>query len=182
MEIAQPWTSNTNALIAGIRNRNVTANEGSRINGTALFDAIYRTCLNDFGHIDNAAGGNFILLFSDGEDNASRASLRQAVDMCQRANTAIYAFHTRPKPNFTGGETLAELASESGGRLYYDDDTEEEINNDLGAIEADLRNQYRLVYKPAELKRDGSFHRVELNEPERVDRITIRSGYYAPTR
>jgi Ca-activated chloride channel family protein len=30
------------------------------------------------------------------------------------------------------------------------------------------------------LKHDGSFHRVELKAPERVDSIIVRSGYYAP--
>ena len=47
-------------------------------------------------------------------------------------------------------------------------------------VEADLRNQYRLVYRPADLKHDGSFHRIALIPPPRVDHLTIRSGYYAP--
>jgi Ca-activated chloride channel family protein len=77
---------------------------------------------------------------------------------------------------------LAELAAQTGGRVFFDDDSEEIIDNDLHTIEADLRNQYRLVYKPAELKRDGSYHRIELKGPERVDSIVVRSGYYAPGR
>jgi Ca-activated chloride channel homolog len=180
---AQPWTNDTFALTAGIRNRNVTAGGGVRLPGTALFDAIYRTCLSEFGHIDNASSGNFILLFSDGEDNASHTSLKLAVDMCRHTNTAIYAFRPEPKFSFsTGPKILAELAQESGGRVFYDDGSEAEIDNDLRTIEADLRNQYRLIYKPPELKHDGSFHRVELKAPERVDSITILSGYYAPMR
>ena len=52
--------------------------------------------------------GNFILLFSDGEDNASHAYLEQAVDICQHSNTAIYAFRAieiRPflRPENIGG-------------------------------------------------------------------------------
>jgi Ca-activated chloride channel homolog len=140
-------------------------------------------CLSEFGHIDNASSGNFILLFSDGEDNASHSSLKLAVDMCRRTDTAIYAFHPEPKFSLsTGPKILEELAEESGGRVFYDDGSEAEIDNDLRTIEADLRNQYRLIYKPPELKHDGSFHRVELKAPERVDSITIRSGYYAPMR
>ncbi|WP_263382750.1 hypothetical protein [Granulicella arctica] len=49
-------------------------------------------------------------------------------------------------------------------------------------MEADLRDQYRIIYKPADLKRDGSYHRIDLTGPERVDSITVRSGYYAPRR
>jgi VWFA-related protein len=179
--IAQPWTSDPSALTAGIRNRTVTAGNRSRIEGTAIFDTIYRACLNQFGHIDNAASANFILLFSDGEENAGHGSLKTAVDTCQRSHTAIYAFHPQPKPGFSDGlKTLEELASESGGRVFYNDGSEVEIEKDLRLIEADLRNQYRLIYKPPALKNDGSFHRIELKAPERVDSLTIRSGYYAP--
>jgi VWFA-related protein len=180
--IAQPWTSDTNALIAGIRYRAVTANGGSRLGGTAMFTAIYQACLNQFGRINNAASANFILLFSDGEDNASRTSFKQAIDMCRRTNTAIYPFRAESNSGFfsTGPKALAELASESGGRVFFDDDSEAKISGDLRIIEDDLRNQYRLVYKPADLKPDGSFHRIEVKAPDRVDSITIRTGYYAP--
>ena len=182
-KITQPWTSDPNALAAGIRDSRGAGGGASGSAGTtALFTAIYQACLNQFGRINNAASGNFILLFSDGEDNASRASFKDAVDMCRRANTAIYAFRAESKSSSSssGPKTLAELASESGGRVFFDDDAEAKINDDLRIIEADLRNQYRLVYKPAEWKHDGTFHRVELKAPERVDSITVRSGYYAP--
>jgi VWFA-related protein len=180
-KVAQTWTSDAGALTEGIRNHNIVTGGRSRFGGTALFDAIYRACLDQFGHIDNAASGNFILLFSDGEDNSGHTSLKLAVDMCQRTNTAIYAFRPESKFSFsTGAKTLADLASESGGRVFYDDDSEDGINNDLRMIEADLRNQYRLIYKPPELRHDGSFHRVELKTPERVGSLNIRSGYYAP--
>jgi Ca-activated chloride channel homolog len=181
-EIEQPWTSDANALTAGIRR--FTTYGPTHIRGTILFDAIYQACLNQFGHIDHANSGNFILIFSDGEDNASHASLKEAVDICQRTNTTIYAFRTDPKSSFgaEGPKILADLASESGGRVFNVEDSDAGIDNDLRTIEADLRNQYRLIYKPAELKHDGSFHHVVLKASERVDSITIRSGYYAPTR
>jgi Ca-activated chloride channel homolog len=180
-QIAQPWTNNAVALTAGIHK--FTTYGQSRIAGTAIFSAIYQACLNQFDKIDHAASGNFILLFSDGEDNASHAYLHHAVEMCQRSNTAIYAFHPEPKYGSSSGpRTLAEVTSETGGRLFHNDDSEAEIYRDLQTIEADLRNQYRLVYKPAELKRDGSFHHIELRGPARADNIIIRSGYYAPAQ
>jgi Ca-activated chloride channel family protein len=178
-EVAQPWTSSAAALTAGIRK--FTRYGESRIGTTAIFSAIYQACLNQFGRIDHSASGNFILLFSDGEVNASHADLKQAVDMCQRANTAIYAFRVDSKSSSSSGpKTLAELASETGGRVFFDDDSDIGIYNDLRTIEADLRNQYRLVYKPEELKHDGSFHRIDLLASGRADSIIVRSGYYAP--
>jgi Ca-activated chloride channel family protein len=178
-QITQPWTSDPVALSAGLRK---FVDVGGGIEGTAIFDAVYRACLNQFGHIDHLSSGNFMLLFSDGEDNVSHASLKQAIDECQRTNTAIYAFRTRPKSGFdpAGPATLLALASQTGGRVFEHDETEAGVDKALRTIEADLRNQYRLVYRPAELKQDGSFHRVELKTPERVESIMVRSGYYAP--
>lgn len=179
-KIVEPWTSDPVALTAGVRRVRVARQNSLR--GTAMFDTIYRACFFEFGKIDQAATGNFILLFSDGQDNASHTSLREVVDVCQRTHTAIYSFRAEPRPSFfTGGATtLAELAAETGGRVFHDNGSEAEIYDDLRTIEADLRNQYRLVYKPAALKHDGSFHKINLKAPERVDSITIRSGYYAP--
>ncbi|HEX3968728.1 MAG TPA: VWA domain-containing protein [Edaphobacter sp.] len=178
--IVQPWTSDPAALAAGLRR--VSRGKENPLGGTALFDAIYRTCFFEFGKIDRGATGNFILLFSDGEDNVSHLSLKEVVDACQRTNTAIYSFRAEPKESLFSGSatTLAELAAKTGGRVFHDNGSEEEIYDDLRVIEDDVRSQYWLVYKPAGLKHDGSFHRIELKAPERVDKITVRSGYYAP--
>jgi VWFA-related protein len=179
--IIQSWTSNPISLTNGIRR--VTPGRANPLGGTALFDTIFRACFNEFGKIDHSASGNFILLFSDGEDNASHTSLKEAVDVCQHSNTAIYAFRAQPKLGYSiGPKTLAELASQTGGRIFFDDDSEPTIYNDLRAIEADLRNQYRLLYNPTGLKHDGSFRRIELKAPQRVDTINIRSGYYDQAR
>ena len=179
--ITQPWTGDPAALTAGIRR--VTAGKQNPLGGTAMFDTIFRACFNQFGKIDPAASGNFILLFSDGEDNVSHSSLKEVVDICQRSNTAIFAFRAAAHAESfsTGPKTLAELAAQTGDRVFNDDDSETEIDNDLRIIEADLRNQYRLVYKPKELKHDGSFHRIEVQGSDRVGSIVIRTGYYAPT-
>jgi VWFA-related protein len=180
--VIQPWTNDSTALVAGLRK--VMAGKENPRGGTNIFDTLYRACFYEFGRIDHAASGNFILLFSDGEDNASHASLQEAVDICQRNNVAIYAFRTEADsgPFSAGPKTLADLTSETGGRVFYNDDSEARIWNDLRTIEADLRNQYHLVYKPSDLKHDGSFHRIELVTPDRVDSVRIRSGYYAPAR
>jgi Ca-activated chloride channel homolog len=179
-KMTQNWTSNPMALTAGIHQ--VVAGRENPLGGTALFDTIFRVCLYEFGKIDHAASGNFILLFSDGEDNTSHVSLEEAVDRCQRSNTAIYAFRAEPEPKLfsSGPKTLAELASQTGGRVFAHTDAEDETDADLRIIEADLRNQYRLVYNPTEIKPDGSFHRIALRGPDRVDSIAVRSGYYAP--
>ncbi len=170
--LIQPWTSNPAALTTSIH----TPTHGDPIGGTALFDALYAACRYQFGEIDPRTSGNFILLFSDGEDNASFLDLETAVDMCQRTNTAIYAF--TPDPSSPGAGDLAQLARQTGGTVFRANDPDAFV--DLRIIESNLRNQYRLVFRPANLQHNGAFHPLALETPDRVATLTIRSGYYAP--
>jgi hypothetical protein len=63
--------------------------------------------------------------------------------------------------------------------VFPADETPDAIWNDLKRIESEMRNQYRLVFTPANLKRDGAFHSIELQMPDRVDQVEVRSGYFA---
>ncbi len=175
-KVLQNWTGDSDALTASLNN--VAADRASRLGGTALFDAIYKACRDQFG-TTNPLAGNFILLFTDGIDNASHARLEDDTDICQKANTAIYVFSIEPKSIFSDGQkTLSKLTSRTGGVLFFDQ-TRETISHDLRVIDANLRSQYRLVYKPQHFKRDGSFHRIRLDSPNRGGVITARDGYYA---
>jgi VWFA-related protein len=180
-EILQPWSSDPAALSAAIAGS--TASDVSLLgNTTALFDVLYATCHYQFGRIDHAASANFIMLFSDGDDDASHVSLKQAVDMCQSTDTVIYAFRPEAGSEYdsAGSGTLAKLARETGGRVFSYNQSADGVSDDLRTIEANLRNQYRMIYRPPELKHDGSFHPIELETPDRVDSLVVRSGYYAP--
>jgi Ca-activated chloride channel homolog len=176
-QVLQPWTNNPASLTSAIRS--ILGTVGT----TAIFDTLYDTCRYQFGKLDHAASGNFILLFSDGEDNASDLPMQTAVNMCQQTNTAIYVFRTEADPGFSskGPGTLTALALQTGGRVFRSPTTNEEIDDDLRIIESNLRNQYRLVYNPAQIKHDGSFHQIVLLPPDRVTTINVRSGYYAPS-
>jgi Ca-activated chloride channel homolog len=171
-----PWTNTAAILTAALRR------VGTRADLTAIFDTLYSACRYQFGAIDHATTGNFILLFSDGEDDASFLPLQQAVDACQKAHTAIYVFRGESGPGSTGSglSTLAELARQTGGRIFHDDDSGKDIDEDLRLIDADLRNQYQLVYRPERLQSDGAFHTITLLPPDRVKNLLVRSGYYAP--
>ena len=178
--LLQPWTSDKAALTKAIGW--ISTGSESRVAGTAIFDTLYRTCRTQFGSINHAASGNFILLFSDGEDNASFMRLSQAVDACQHTNTAIYAFRSEEPSTFgsPGPQTLAQLAQQTGGRVFAANGSAADIRDDLQLIEGDLRSQYHLIFKPAHLQHDGAFHRLTLEAPNRFLTINVRSGYYAP--
>jgi Ca-activated chloride channel homolog len=170
-QMRQTWSNNPVALTTAIRQSGIFPST------TAIFDTIYAACREQFGQLSHASTGNFILLFSDGEDDASFLSLQDSVSMCQQTNTAIYVFRADSP---TGSQTLFQLASLTGGQVFRDSASSPQIDENLHIIQANLRNQYRLVYNPAELKRDGTFHSVVLLPPDRVAAINARSGYYSP--
>jgi Ca-activated chloride channel homolog len=179
--IVQPWTGNQTALARGISE--ATVGRANPRGGTAIFDTVLSACLYQFGKTDHPVTGNFILLFTDGEDNTSHVDLKGVVDVCQRTNTAIYAFYPEPSERSSPGpRNLALLTAQTGGRLFHLDDSEVGIFKDLNTIESELRNQYWLVYRPAELRHDGRFHQIYVGVSSPLDKVTIdvRSGYYAP--
>jgi VWFA-related protein len=179
--IVQPWTGSHTALARGIGE--ATVGRANPRGGTAIFDTVFGACLYQFGKTDHPATGNFILLFTDGEDNTSHVDLKGVVDICQRTNTAIYAFHPEPSGSSSPGpRNLALLTSQTGGRSFHLDDSGVGISKDLNTIESDLRNQYWMVYRPAALRHDGRFHQIYVGISGPLDKVTIdvRSGYYAP--
>ena len=103
---------------------------------------------------------------------------RDAVDACQRANTAVYA--VLPHSHSTGIKLLAQLSTQTGGRILYPSESDATIIEDLNAVTSERRTQDRIVYRPAPLRHDGSFHRIELTTLHTEANLTTRSGYYAP--
>ncbi len=171
----QDWTGSSGAIASGAAAVGNTPDRYDPL--TAIFDSLYTTCRDQWKPGLDHPTGNFILLFSDGEDDASHAYLSEAVDMCQRTRTAIYAFLNGRRRAFSDGyRTLQDLTAQTGGRLFVNPHGSQ-IIDDLRIIEAEQRNQYRLVYKPSNFQADRSFHRIRLTVANA--RISTRSGYYA---
>ena len=175
--IRQDWTDSSAAIASGAA-AVVGATPDRYDPLTAIFDSLYTTCRDQWKAGSGDVTGNFILIFTDGEDDASHAYLSEAVDMCQRTRTAIYAFLNRRRGFSDGYPTLQDLTSQTGGRLFVHPHGSQ-ILQDLRIIEAEQRNQYRLVYKPSNFKADRSFHRIRLTCSVGGSRIVTRSGYYA---
>jgi Ca-activated chloride channel homolog len=176
-KVTQDWTQNADAVSNGINVANTK--EPNEPEGTALFDALYKACKEKFPDEQSALSGNFVLLFTDGDDTSSRVWEGQAVDMCQRARTAIYVFDPEKKARVSPGQALLEdLVAKTGGRVFYESRTLS-VHDALATIVSDMRYQYELIYAPPGLKRDGSFHQIKMKcEVERA-LIQVRSGYYA---
>ena len=173
------WTNHPPTIESAIST--IGGDRRSRMGGTAIYDALYRGIHDEIAQ-QTVAGrnSNAIVLFSDGDDNASHARLDDVIDICQRTSTAIYVFSSNPESRFDEGEkTLRQLAAQSGGRVFFDRDTSA-IRDNLGAIEQELRDYYLIVYRPAKLRANGAFHHIRLQSLRQDVEIRARIGYYAP--
>ncbi len=179
-DFLQSWTGDRLFLDRSIQN--VRSGRMNPLPGTAIFDTVFRACFYGFKDVNPGATGNFILLLSDGEDNAGHTSLDEALRACQRSNVAIYAFLIPDRAHHasTGSQTLRSLATQTGGQVFAADQTPETILSDLKIIESETRNQYRIVYNPAAFRHDGKFRTIQLHLPDRVAGVVVRSGYLAP--
>jgi VWFA-related protein len=175
--ITQDWTDKAARVAAGAAGGGLGANH---LPLTSIFDALYIACRDQWLAGQDAVTGNFILLFSDGLDNDSHAYLSEAVDMCQRSRTAIYAItNSGRSPFFSAGQnTLEELARTTGGRVFFNPQGYW-LLKDFQLMEAEQRNQFHLVYKPSDFSTNGHFHRITLHCAIRGAKVVTRSGYYA---
>jgi Ca-activated chloride channel family protein len=173
--VTQDWTNNLDALETGV-------NRLRPGGGTALRDAVYTACRDKL--LDVARGQEpvrkAIVLLSDGDDNQSRVYLDEAVKMCQRSETIIYAISTNWTPSRgKGDQVLSQMAEATGGQVFFPPSVEE-VSNSFHSIEEELRSQYSLVYTPADFKYDGSFRPIYLFANDRHYQVRARKGYFAP--
>jgi Ca-activated chloride channel homolog len=174
-DLKQDWTSNLDLLTTGV---NALRSGG----GTALYDAVYTACRDKL--LSSAHGQEplrkAMVLVSDGDDNQSRAYLDDAIKMCQRAETIVYAISTNTSPTRErGDDVLKQISDATGGRAFFPQRLED-IANHFKEIQDELRSQYNLVYKPADFRMDGAFRPIYLFCLDRRYVVRAKKGYFAP--
>jgi VWFA-related protein len=152
--------------------------------GTSLYDAIYFACQDRLQRDQPSTKyRRAIVLLSDGDDNNSRHTRDQALEMAQKADAVIYAISTNlSKIESDGDKVLKYLTQETGGRAFFPfkvEDLEVSFEN----LASELRHQYSLAYRPEPLIADGLFHPIDLRVRNRKDLVVhARRGYYAPKK
>ena len=173
-DVEQNYTNNIDLLNQGIRKLRPGG-------GTALFDALYKTCRDQMLTLkEEGAVRRALILVSDGDDNYSRAQESDAIKMCQRAETIVYTISTNVSPSRDkGDEVLRAISEATGGRPFYPTRIED-VAIGFRNIEEELRSQYLLVYRPADLKQDGAFRTIYLHALDPRYQVRAQKGYFAP--
>jgi VWFA-related protein len=147
---------------------------------TALYDAVGEA----LEHLKLGTGNKkYLIVVSDGGDNASHHSRSEILASAKRSNAAIYTVAILNE-NFADQDPafLGKLAHESGGR-FYSPKTVPEVVSALELIARDIRQQYTLGYVPINQTEDGKFRhiRVTASAPgEGRLAVRTREGYLAP--
>src|SRR5213078_1125466 len=113
-EVMQDFTNDNEKLSRGVR--------GLRPGGrTAMYDALYYACRDKLLKTTSPSGQRrAIILVSDGEDNQSRVSRDEAVEMAQRAEVIIYSISTNTSGMVLHGDKVLQYIAEStGGRAFF---------------------------------------------------------------
>ncbi len=174
-EVTQDFTDNTEALSHGVR----MLRPGG---GTAMYDAIYYACRDKLMKEDKGqtATRRAIILLSDGEDNQSRVSREEAVEMAQRAEVIIYAISTNTSGlKLRGDKILEHFAEETGGKAFFPFKIQD-VADAFSQIQDELRSQYAVSYKPADFIADGKYRKIEILADNKKYKVRARKGYYAP--
>jgi Ca-activated chloride channel homolog len=173
-ELVADMTNNTNVLEDAVRRLRPGG-------GTALYDAIFFAC-KDKLMLDQPLYKfrRAMVILSDGEDNDSRYSREQALEMAQRADTVIYTISTNISHIETEGDKVMRyLAEQTGGASFFPFEAKD-LNQSFENVANELRHQYNLFYRPQPLNNDGKFHQVAIKVRGRKDLLVrARKGYYA---
>ena len=176
-EVTQNFTNNTEALSKGVR----MLRPGG---GTAMYDAIYYACRDQIMAKDKGTltTRRAIILLSDGDDNQSRVSREEAVEMAQKAEVIIYAISTNTSgQKLKGDKVLEHFAEETGGRAFFPFKIQD-VSDAFSQIQDELRSQYAISYKPADFQLNGKYHSIQILSDNKKYKLRARKGYYAPLR
>jgi Ca-activated chloride channel family protein len=155
--------------------------------GTALWDAVWLLCDEK---MRGEAGRRVVVVITDGTDTASRARLKDAIEMAQATETTVFAISTRAglsgvvpgvqmgTPKGSDDMELDRLCNETGGKAFFIGD-KLGLERAFGGVASELRSQYVVTYKP-QRPFDGSYRRIEVKLASGGDfKVRTRRGYTA---
>lgn len=176
-EVTQDFTDNTELLSRGVH----ALRAGG---GTAMYDALYFACRDKLlkaprtGPVRRA-----IILLSDGQDNQSRVTREEAIEMAQRADVIVYTISTNVSGiKQSGDKVLERIAEATGGRAFFPFQMTD-VANAFAEIQDELRSQYLMAYIPDDFQHDGRYRSIEIIAHQKKQfHVRSRRGYYAPNK
>lgn len=166
---ASQRSGNRDELIASLRDVDYG-------NGTRLYDALGASLEELVG----VEGRKVILVFTDGDDTASRMRFGTVLDRAQVDEVMVYAIGLAgrtPYGQFTRPDrSLKKLAEETGGG-YFELSRADQLTSTFTRVALELHSQYVLGFAPQ--SRDGKTHKLEVRMKKPGMTARARKSYVA---
>lgn len=152
--------------------------------GTAAWDAVTLAAEKLAARKEDRPVARILVVISDGEDNSSDTTLKQAIQSAQRGEVTVYTVSTRerePLNVLAGDQALKLLADRTGGGAFFPGSLGR-LNHTLAELQQVVRSRYLISYKPALFQHNGQYRTIDVTAQKdgRKLRIYARRGYYAP--
>lgn len=173
VRLLQTWTRDRQLLRLALER----AGRRSMGFGTALFDAVMDLVpfVATGAHTKKA-----LILLSDGNDSASRVTVRQAEERIRQSGVLVYALGVEDRAGSGAridGRALRRLTDGTGGR------TEtvrgfERLDEATARLADELNHQYLIGYR-APAQQDGRWREIKVDVRTRGAQVRARAGYTA---
>lgn len=153
--------------------------------GTALYDAVIASA--DYLAKNGKRSKQVLLIVTDGDDNASSATLEQTIRRVQDLDgPAIYCVgllfgedvsHSEARHS---REVLTELAEQTGGEAYFPHSLKE-VDGITREVAQDIRSQYTIEYRSTKSPALGGYRQIHVEAKEKGFRglqVRTRTGYF----
>jgi Ca-activated chloride channel family protein len=155
IEFASDFTGDRDDLIASLEHLDFG-------NPTRLYDAVDAS-LDQLKPIE---GRKVVLVFTDGDDTSSSASLGDVLERARAEEVMVYAiglqsdyFNGRQRVRTRPDRGLRKLAEETGGG-YFELDAKDLLTSTFTRVSEELHSQYLIAFDAD--GRDGKVHRLEV--------------------
>lgn len=174
--VTQDFTANPAALTDGIDRLHDSQD------GTSLFDAIYFACWKLSAFPDDDRVAKVLIVLTDGQDNSSHRSLRQAIEEAEASGVTIYTLSTADSltGNTDADRVLKMFAERTGGEAIFPGDLHT-LNRHLDKISDAIRSRYLIAYRPANFSPNGKYRTVKIKVRKDGKELQVHApgGYYA---
>jgi VWFA-related protein len=179
--MVQDFTDDQAAIVNGI-------NQLAPTGGTALWDAVKFAADKLGDRHEKQSSAKIVVVISDGDDNSSTATLKQAIESAERNEVIVYAVSTRefdrqPPNDQVADRALRALASRTGGAAFFTPSLRE-LNHYLADLQHVIRSRYLISYKPDHFQTDDHYRPIEIVAQKSGHKLHVysRRGYYANAR
>jgi VWFA-related protein len=153
--------------------------------GTAVWDAVAFAADKLAKHSETQPVARILVVLSDGKDNSSSVTLKQAIASAQRGEVAIYTVSTRENVHEGSSEVLGDHAlktlSELTGGSTFLPGSVHRLNGSLAGLLEVIRGRYLVTYKPTAFELNGHYRPIDIKAEKDGQKLKVytRKGYYA---